>query len=264
MTNETTATAGTPNSDTTAQSTAATEAAASAAATAAAATQQKPAEGDTTKPADATASQPAKDGDKPADKPAGDTKPDAKKDETLTPEQKAAKAAEDAKAAGDAPKAPPEKYDAFTLPEGVTLAADSEAKVIAAAKALNLPQEGAQQLANAAVEMQKSFATSMEAKIAEVRSGWEADSRADKEFGGDNFDVNLAVANTAVKAFGSPAFRQLLKDSGVGSHPEFIRTFLNIGKSISQDTTVTGGDGTPSAEATGFTAAASKLYGGKK
>ena len=263
MTNETTATTGTPNSDTSAQSTPAADAAATAATAAAGATQQKPAEGDTTKPADATASQPAKDGDKPADKPAGDTKPDATKDDALTPEQKAAKAAEDAKAAGDASKAP-EKYEAFTLPEGVTLAPDSEAKVIAAAKALNLPQEGAQQLATAAVEMQKSFVSAMDAKIADVRKGWEADSRADKEFGGDNFDVNLATANIAVKAFGSPAFRQLLKDSGVGSHPEFIRTFLNIGKSISQDTTVTGGDGTPSAEATGFTAAASKLYGGKK
>lgn len=258
MTNETTATAGTPNSDTTAQSTAATEAATAAAA--AATTQQKPASETVVKPAEVTASTTVKDETKPAEKPAGDTKPEAKTEET--PEAKAAREAADAAKAADTAKAP-EKYEAFTLPDGVKVPPENEAKVIAAAKELNLPQEGAQKLMDAAVDMQKTFAANMDAKITAVRAEWESNSRADKEFGGDNFDVNLAIAKTAVNAFGSPAFKALLKDSGVGSHPEFLRTFINIGKSISQDTTVTGGDGTPSAEATGFTAAASKLYGKK-
>lgn len=259
MTIETTAAQGTPNSDTSAQSTAAaatTTAANPAADAATTATQQKPADSTATKPADATATTTAKEGDKPAAKTEGDTK-DAPADAA------AAKAAKDAADAAAAKPVAPEKYEAFTLPDGVTISPDVEAKVTETAKEFGLPQEGAQKLVNAAIDLQKSFVSQMDTKIAQVRSEWEASSKADKEFGGDNFDVNLAIANTAVRAFGSPAFKQLLKDSGVGSHPEFVRTFLNIGKSISQDQLVNGDSGVPSAEASGFAAAASKLYGGK-
>ena len=251
MTIETTAAQGTPNSDTSAQSTAATTTTSTAQVAAdvvATATQQKPADSTITRTAEASADTTAKPTDKPADKPEADT-------------AKAAADAEAAKAA-EAPKAP-EKYESFTLPDGVKLEPEVEAKIAATAKEFGLPQEGAQKLANAAIDMQKNFVSQMDTKIAAIRAEWEQNSRTDKEFGGDNFDVNLAVANTAVRAFGSPAFKQLLKDSGVGSHPEFIRTFLNIGKSISQDTLVSGTDGVPSAEASGFATAASKLYGSK-
>ena len=258
MTDQTTATAAATNSNASTQSTAAAAPATGtpAADTAAVAT-QKPADSVTAKPADATASTTAKDGDKPADKPATDsTKPTAKEGD------KPADAPKDGDKPADAPKAP-EKYEAFTLPDGVKIAPEAEAKIVATAKEFNLPQEGAQKLVNAAIELNKSFATQMDTKIADIRKEWETSSRTDKEFGGDNFEVNLAVANTAVRAFGSPAFKQLLKDSGVGNHPEFIRTFLNIGKSISQDVIVGTGDGVASADASGFTAAASKLYGKK-
>ena len=271
MTTETTAAQGTPNSDTSAQSTAAAATGAAgttpAADASATATQQKPADSTTTKAADATATPPAKDGDKPADKPEGDTKKDAPADDAAKAATdkaaKDAKDAADAKAATDAAKGAPEKYEAFTLPDGVKIAPEVEAKVTATAKEFNLPQEGAQKLVNAAIDLQKSFASQMDTKITAIRQEWVTQSKADKEFGGDNFDVNLAVANTAVRAFGSPAFKQLLKDSGVGDHPEFIRTFLNIGKSISQDSAITG-DGVPSEAASGFATAASKLYGGNK
>lgn len=252
MVDQTTATAATANTDASAQSTAAAApATGTPAADVAAVATQKPADSANAKPADATASTAAKDGDKPADKPATDAaKPAAKEGDK--PADKPA----------DAPKAP-EKYEPFTLPDGVKIAAEAEAKIVATAKEFGLPQEGAQKLVNAAIELNKSFATQMDTKIADIRKEWETSSRTDKEFGGDNFDVNLAIANTAVRAFGSPAFKQLLKDSGVGSHPEFIRTFLNIGKSISQDTIVGSNDGTAAAEAGSFTAAASKLYGKK-
>lgn len=240
MTDQTTAAQATVNSDTSAQSTAATTtttAAQPAADAVATAHQQKPADSASTQAADASAKPATNEGDKPANTPEGDTNPAA-------------------------PKAP-EKYEPFALPDGVKLAPEAEAEVTAKAKELNLPQEGAQKLVDAALKLQASFSSQMESKIQAIRAEWETNSRSDKEFGGDNFEVNLAVANTAVRAFGSPAFKQLLKDSGVGSHPEFIRTFLNIGKSISQDQLVTS-DGTPTPEASGFTAAASKLYGGKK
>lgn len=265
MTDQTTATAAATNSNASTQSTAAAAPATGtpAADTAAVAT-QKPADSTTAKPADATASTPAKDGDKPADKPATDsTKTAATDDAAKAATDKAAKDAADAEAAKAATAKAPEKYEAFTLPDGVKIAPEAEAKIVATAKEFNLPQEGAQKLVNAAIELNKSFATQMDTKIADIRKEWETNSRNDKEFGGDNFDVNLAVANTAVRAFGSPAFKQLLKDSGVGSHPEFIRTFLNIGKSISQDVIVGSGDGVSGADASSFTAAASKLYGKK-
>lgn len=260
MTDGTNAAQATNTTDTSAQSTAA---AALPTSDAAAATQQKPAEGDKPASTDATATAP-KEGDKPATKPEGELT-DAQKTEKATADKAAADKvtadAEAAKKAGEAPKGAPEKYDAFALPDGVKLSTDAEAKLTTVAKELNLPQEGAQKLITLAADVQKSMGQAMDAKITEVRNQWEADSKADKEFGGDNFAVNLAIANTAVAAFGSPAFNKLLKDSGMSQHPEFIRTFLNIGRSISQDTIVSGGNSAATEAATGLAAAASKLYG---
>jgi hypothetical protein len=78
---------------------------------------------------------------------------------------------------------------------------------------------------------------------------WETASKSDKEFGGDKFDANLAVAKKALDAFGTPELRALLgpydpknnpKGTGLGNHPEIIRAFLKAGKAISEDKFVSG------------------------
>jgi hypothetical protein len=48
--------------------------------------------------------------------------------------------------------------------------------------------------------------------------------------------------------------------TGLGNHPEFIRAFFNIGKSISEDSVVTGGSG----KTTASSSPADVLYGKTK
>lgn len=147
----------------------------------------------------------------------------------------------------------PEKYE-FKAPEGHQLDDGFVSAYSEAARELNLSQDAAQQFIDRMIpEMQKRSAE----RIAEVRSGWEESARTDKEFGGEKFNENLAIAKRAQDAFGSPALKQLLEETGLGSHPEVIRMLFKAGKSISEDTFVSAGSGAPSTESR---SQAQKLY----
>lgn len=140
-------------------------------------------------------------------------------------------------AEGEKPAGAPEKYE-FTAPEGksydpAVLNAYSEA-----AKTANLTQETAQKLLES---MAPQLATRQAEQVAAIQSQWTEASKVDKEFGGEKLAENLAVAKTAVDRFASPEMKKLLQDTGLGNNPEVIRTFLKIGKGMSQDGFVTGG-----------------------
>jgi len=138
----------------------------------------------------------------------------------------------------------PESYE-FKAPEGVELDGDATAEFSALAKELKLPAAEAQRIADIAIKMAQRQAE----QTAKVVKDWADQSRADKEFGGDNLEANLAVAKKAIDAFGSTELKTLLNTSGMGNHPEFIRFAFKAGKAISDDTFVKGGN--PAATNTG-------------
>ena len=70
-----------------------------------------------------------------------------------------------------------------------------------------------------------------------------SDLKNDAEFGGANFDKNAKTAQKAFEAFGSPELKQLLNESGLGSHPELVKAFHRIGQKISEDTMESGSGG---------------------
>jgi hypothetical protein len=206
--------------------------------------------GDTLMGGDAAAGGDAKPGDKPAEgaanggvkpegeKPAGDAKPDAK--------------AEGEKPAGDKPvdKKPddkptgaPEKYEDFKLPEGLKADTPVMGKFASLAKELNLPQDAAQKVVDLAGELQQANLQELQTVIEAQREKWGTESKTDKEFGGDKFDENLAVAVKARDQFGTPELKSLLNASGLGNHPEVIRLFYRVGQAISQDGFVPGRNG---------------------
>ena len=137
---------------------------------------------------------------------------------------------------GDKPEALPEKYE-LVMPKGVELDSVAADEFSALAKDLKLTAAQAQSVADIAVKMQQRQAESMAKTVKE----WGDQSKADKEFGGDNLDANLAIAKKAVDTFGSETFKGLLNQSGLGNHPEFIRFALKAGKAISNDTFVKSG-----------------------
>lgn len=131
----------------------------------------------------------------------------------------------------------PEKYE-FNMPEGVELDSEAAVEFSALAKELKLPAAEAQKVADIAIKM----AQRQTEQTAKTVKAWADQSAADKEFGGDNLDANLAIAKKAIETFGSSELKTLLSTSGLGNHPEFIRFAFKAGKAISDDTFVKGGN----------------------
>jgi hypothetical protein len=144
-----------------------------------------------------------------------------------TPAPTAAPAA----AKADEPVGAPEKYEAFTAPEGVNLSDAHVEQFATMARELNLPQDGAQKL----VDM------TLRAQIAS-EAAWKDAAKVDPEIGGDKHAEHLAVAKTALDKFGSDALKASL--GTFGSHPEVIRLLYRVGQAISQDGFVPGRQGT--------------------
>ena len=132
---------------------------------------------------------------------------------------------------GDKPQGAPEKYE-FKAPEGREFDAEIIKNFSDVAKELNLPQDAAQKMLDrvAPIIEQRQLQ-----QIEAVRQQWTEQSVSDKEFGGDKLKENLAVAKKALDSFGSPQLRELLEQSGLGSHPEMIRLMYRAGKAISED-----------------------------
>jgi hypothetical protein len=158
----------------------------------------------------------------------------------------------------DAPKGAPEKYE-FKAPEGRNFDNEVISSFSDIAKELNLSQESAQKILDkVGAKAAERQAQNLEA----VRQEWAQTSQADKEFGGDNIQSNLAVAKKALDTFGTPELRSLLNESGLGNHPELIRFFYRAGKAISEDQyVVTNGSSAANKPAVrDFASAAATLY----
>lgn len=143
-----------------------------------------------------------------------------------------------AQKAEEKPQGAPEQYE-FKAPEGVEFDEGVIGTFSAVAKELNLPQDQAQTVLDKMLPvMQARHVEQVSAfyqDIGGMPDTWAASSAADKEFGGDNLAENLAVAKKARDAFGSPELNTLLNKTGLGNHPEIIRTFFRAGKAISED-----------------------------
>lgn len=129
----------------------------------------------------------------------------------------------------------PESYE-FQMPEGVTLDKAAADEFTAIAKDLKLNQEQAQKVADIGAKMAQRQA---EAHVRTVE-GWIGEIKADKDFGGDKFDANMAVSRKALETFGSPELKDMLNATGLGNHPALIKAFFKAGQAISEDRFVTG------------------------
>lgn len=159
-----------------------------------------------------------------------------------------AKPADDGKPKdGEKPAGAPEKYEDFKLPEGMQPDTALMGEFGDLARELNLPQETAQKLVDMAGKMQQGNVEHLQAQLTAQGEQWAADAKADKEFGGDKFAENIAVANRALEQFGTPDLKALLVQSKLGNHPEVLRAFYRVGQAISQDGFVPGraGGGKP-------------------
>ena len=145
----------------------------------------------------------------------------------------------------------PEQYADFAFEEGKALDAELADDIKATAKELGLTQSQAQKLADLALKRTESAQSKQAEMLAQARDEWAGQAKADKEFGGDAIEANLATARKALDTFGTPELKALLNESGLGNHPEVIRFFYRSGKAISEDRMVIGtrGAGAPAGRA---------------
>ena len=149
----------------------------------------------------------------------------------------------------DEPQGAPEAYEDFTVPDGVELDTTVLGKFKDVAKELNLPQGAAQKVADLGVELAQSWVEKAQSDFAELTASWVEEAKADKEIGGDALPQNLAVAKKAVDTYGTPALAALLEQYKLGDHPEIIRVFSKVGRTISEDTPVGSGNAEPARKA---------------
>lgn len=151
--------------------------------------------------------------------------------------------------ASAAQPAAPEKYEAFKVPEGVTLDKPVVEVFEGVAKELGLPQDKAQALIDKVAPAMKAQETAaFEAMKATLLTA----AKADAEIGGDKFDESVATARLALDAYFAPPFVKFLNESGLGNHPEMIRGLRKAAASLKQDNVVRGGDSHGEVDAKAF------------
>lgn len=194
--------------------------------------EQAPKEGDTSQPGD--------EGGKPVeDKPADDKKQEG---------DKPAEKKED-----DKPEGAPEKYE-FQAAEGVELDTEALKEFEPVARELNLTNEQAQKLVDVYPKILAGVQQRQVEAWQQTTEQWAADVKSDKEIGGDKLPSNLSAAQRALDQFGTPELKTYLNDTGLGNHPDLVKAFVKIGKAMSEDGMVTGGND-------GQRSAAEVLYG---
>lgn len=113
---------------------------------------------------------------------------------------------------------------AFSMPEGYEINQDMLALANPVFAELGLSQEQAQKLVDVYVNSIQKQVESTQQNAAQMQET----VRKDPELGGDKFDSSIALANKAAKAYFEPGFIEVLKDYGLGNHPEIIRGLKRV------------------------------------
>jgi hypothetical protein len=146
----------------------------------------------------------------------------------------------------DKPTGAPEKYEEFTLPEGVEMDADRLTGFQTLAKESNLTQASAQKYVDMASEL---TANTVEAVAVEKQKAWDdyrATQVADlKKELGSGFDPFVEQALKGVKRFGGEALVSYLDKSGLGDLSIILKAFEAADKAAGEAKVIDGDDTKP-------------------
>jgi hypothetical protein len=174
-------------------------------------------------------------------------------------------AGKDAAAEGDAEgkdaEGVPETYELTVTvkdAEGKDVPVEIDTELLAEAtpilKELGLTNEAASKVAGLVPKIYERVAKTQADAFGEMSAQWAKDAKADPEIGGkhwaetehlvaralDHFVGPVMVKNEAGEEVKSP-FRQLLDDSKLGNHPDFIRAWRKVGADLGEDSTLARG-----------------------
>lgn len=146
--------------------------------------------------------------------------------------------------------APEGDYE-IKAPEGQELDSTVTGELGKVAKELNLSQDAVQKIVDRMTPMWQKQAV---ARVDSLRKAWTEQSKADKEFGGNEFDANIKAVSKVYTRFTTPELRSLLEESGLNCHPEVIRMFHRLTKATSEGRYIngTGNGSVPSGDIRNF------------
>lgn len=153
------------------------------------------------------------------------------------------KAGEEPKGEAAEPPKPPEDFD-LNIPEGFEASDEALSAFKGLAKELGLQQEQAQKLIDYQAEIAAKQLEADRKQWMETQKVWQTEVRQDAEFGGAEFDKNLALANRVLTKFGTPELLTFLQNTGLSNHPEMVKFAIRLGKAGAEDS-VAGTSGSP-------------------
>lgn len=147
---------------------------------------------------------------------------------------------------------PPEAYD-LTAPDGMTIDADTLTEADPVFRELGLNNEQANKLVPIAAKFGERIAAqaadaanqTILNEVTAQRKAWVTEAKADPEIGGANWDRSVELSAKALDALGFPKgspFRSFLSESGLGNHPEMIRSYAKVGEMVGEDGDFVRGD----------------------
>lgn len=137
----------------------------------------------------------------------------------------------------------PEKYE-FKGQDGNPLLADEVvAEWAPVFKELNLDNASAQKLVEFQQKQQALMGKQLDDALSADRNVWRDAAKADKDFGGVNFDANVKLTQDALTKYADAEFSELLKHSGLGDHPATLRFLSKVGKALPKDDKLPGHTG---------------------
>lgn len=135
-----------------------------------------------------------------------------------------------------APLVEPLKYEAPTLPEGVTLDNERLGKFDELIGKDRVSPELRQGLIDLFVgergEWEKGVLQRQHDAFAETKAQWAREAKSDPEIGGAGFATSIEAADRMIRTFTTDenrsAFLQMLRNTGADSHPEMVRFLVNL------------------------------------
>jgi hypothetical protein len=141
----------------------------------------------------------------------------------------------------------PVKYEAFKLPEGVTLDEAKLGEFTKIAGEAKIPQEVAQKMIDLYAAEAKQVSEAPYRAWTELQNKWQAEVKADPVIGGANLDKNLAATKAGLNALlGDDAkkFYDALNITGAGNNPDILRGLFKAAAPHAPASPVSGNPGT--------------------
>ena len=135
----------------------------------------------------------------------------------------------------------PESYEAFKVPDGMSLNDEVLGEFSTTAKELGMSQEAAQRMVDFGAKLVEQTQAAMVEQATQQSADWRKATSEDAEIGGAKLqsEVIPAVA-LALDTFGNQELRAMLDSTQVGNHPEVVRFLYKLGSQLKEGDFVNG------------------------